>query len=113
MEPYDLDLIVRLLELDFGIKAYVDQTGGGCATLYAGEPWEDEEYGRRYPCVAGPGWFENGRVTERARASRTDFYVGKDDEGVEDPIIIPETMTHTGIAYLIALQVQTSGKTRN
>lgn len=113
MEPYDLDLIVRLLELDFGVNAHVDHTGGGCATLYAGDPWEEEGYGIRYPAAAGPGWYENGHLTDRARASRTDFYVGPDDEGVTDPIIIPETMTHTAIAYLISLQVEDSRKTRN
>ena len=72
----DLDEIARLIRLA-GIPAYVEQTGGGCATLYAGEPRETDDL-PVYPAVAGPGWFE-GPGNTKARAHRDEFSAGTDE----------------------------------
>jgi hypothetical protein len=54
----DLRRIAELVRSQ-GIPCQVDQTGGGCATLYAGPPddrlWADQsDY---YPVSAGPGTY--------------------------------------------------------
>jgi hypothetical protein len=69
------------------VVAYVEQTGGGCATIYAAhrEPGADpvlfqapgEDFGR-WPIMAGPGSFDwTGR---NHTAHVDDFYVGPDTE---------------------------------
>ncbi|MEV6967564.1 hypothetical protein AB0M47_20915 [Hamadaea sp. NPDC051192] len=78
--PLDMDLMVQLLK-DAGIYAYVEHTGGGCATIYIGNQTPDPEYppSPRYELVAGPGWFEG--PDRRAYASPAEFYIGRDDDG--------------------------------
>ncbi len=57
------------------IPAFVEQIGGGVATIYAGDPWTDEDASPQH-VAAGPGWFEGPRWTQR-RAF------------VEDPVLEP------------------------
>ena len=62
----DLDEVCQLLT-NAGIPAYVEQTGGGCQTIYVG-PWyrdadtNDEGIeGDQLPAwMVGPGWREGG-----------------------------------------------------
>jgi hypothetical protein len=76
----NLDKIVEILKAQ-GIPAYVEQTGGGCATIFAGVKFFDPGDGYdRYPAVAGPGWFEGPDYTE-ARACHEEFSIGWDDSG--------------------------------
>lgn len=98
----DLDRIVERV-VEAGFAAYVEQTGGGCATIYASREWEERPVTRmgepdgtvrlpavhedpndpswpRHEVAAGPGWFEGPRWT-RPRGGSEDFYVGPDDGG--------------------------------
>jgi hypothetical protein len=71
------------------VVAYVEQTGGGCATIFAALRQEgstdpvlyqhpDEAGFGRYPVLAGPGTFDwHGRDHE---GSLADFYVGPDPD---------------------------------
>jgi len=65
-----------------GIPALVEQTGGGVATIFAGEPTDG-----RYLAVAGPGFFLlPGDDPRNAYADRQDFSVSADDDG-ESPSV--------------------------
>lgn len=58
-ESLNMDTIAQYLR-DAGYpNAYVEMTGGGCATIYAGPTFEQPDYGTRYFLVAGPGSFGN------------------------------------------------------
>lgn len=120
-EPFDapdidLDAIVAAI-VKVGIPAYVEMTGGGVATIYAGEAHDHTEtirFGpaagetityKRWQALAGPGWFEGPGYTV-ARASRTDFYVGPDDEGESDPWCSVATTTDAEIVARIIEQVR-------
>jgi hypothetical protein len=79
----EFDEVVRRLEAE-GITAYVEQTGGGTATIYVGEATEDEHGDRRFPCAVGPGWFEGPGWT-LGRGHNHDLYVGPDNDTGELP----------------------------
>lgn len=55
MPEIDLREIAERLESVHGIPAYVEQTGGGCATVYAGPFPRSAEYP---PMMIGPGVFD-------------------------------------------------------
>lgn len=77
----DLDKVVELVRAELpDAQCYVEQTGGGCATIYLGQPYEigGEEL---IPVSAGPGWFDGPNWTE-GRGHRDEFYVGWD---INDP----------------------------
>lgn len=114
----DLDEVVRLLK-DKGVVAYVEQTGGGTATIYAGEQFQQrEETWRwvdgvrvsngsetvpRYPVIAGPGWFEGPGWTH-PQADAGDFAIGPDDDGESDPVFTTATWTEADVAEEIFRQ---------
>lgn len=85
----DLDRVAEIVrDLSEG-PCYVEQTGGGCATIYAGErdlpaiePEIDPDW-TRFHAAAGPGWFE-GPYWTNPRADLDDFYLGPDDMGDAD-----------------------------
>lgn len=79
----DMDKVVDMLHRA-DTFAYVEQTGGGTATIYAGHTFVESDYGTRYAALAGPGWFEGPGWTI-ARGYAADFYVGPDDEGDANP----------------------------
>lgn len=99
-QTVDMDAVVAALKAR-GFTAYVEQTGGGTATIYAGPTYydPDEQYDR-YAAAAGPGWFEGFGWTI-ARGNLADFALGHDDNGFTDPII-PTTNDPERIAELIA-----------
>jgi hypothetical protein len=77
----DLDDVVDRIH-EQGVWAYVEHTGGGCATIYAGA-WHtvpDGRYDRTmYSAVAGPGTYGWG---EKPNVGHTDeFFIGADDHG--------------------------------
>lgn len=106
MTELNFDSICELLRAQ-GIPAYVEQTGGGCATIYAGEPDRTDPDWPRFAAVAGPGWFEGPGWTN-GRGDTGEFYVGPDDDG-ESEVIVPatsrwdEARAAKAIADLIAL----------
>jgi hypothetical protein len=99
---FSMDEVVRLLRERHGVKARVEDTGGGCATIYAGGL-----------TLAGPGWFEgsSGRVQPAAFGSCrsfgdvAEFYVGPDDDGVSEPVSFGVSDREVEIAAAIAAQV--------
>jgi hypothetical protein len=110
----NLDHVVTLVRRQ-GVFAYVEQTGGGCATIYAGEaypdPASDHPADMLWPAVAGPGWFE-GPAWTRARALLSDFSIGVDDQGVTmptEPYLIG-AVTEEAVARLIAAQALKVGR---
>jgi hypothetical protein len=52
----NLDTIAELIHRH-GIWAYVEQTGGGCATIYAGAQYTNRKAGTTYAAIAGPGTY--------------------------------------------------------
>lgn len=99
----NMDRIVEGLRQE-GVRAYVEQTGGGCATIYIGETIPDSKGAGwdGYELCAGPGWFDGPGWT-LARGARSDFYIGPDDQGETDPFSVTEDMTDGEIlAYILA-----------
>ncbi len=90
-----------------GVPAYVEQTGGGCATIYAGKlnPWTDHHGDRRYAAAAGPGSFE-GPGWSRGRGHADEFVVGPDDDGDSTPENVPADANPAQIAGMIARVVR-------
>jgi len=84
-----LDDLVRLLQ-SRGVAACVEQTGGGCATVYAsleagadGKPRRHlraEDRASLCDVAIGPGWFDGPGWTN-PRATTLDLCVGPDGEG--------------------------------
>jgi hypothetical protein len=111
----NLDLVVCLLRQHY-IEAHVWMTGGGTATIYAGTPRQDENGDKRYPAVAGPGWFEvpaklDGPLESRhwyaePRGMTVEFVVGPDDDGESTPTYVSLNATEENVAHLIAQQVE-------
>lgn len=86
-----LDAVVHALKAE-GIGSYVEQTGGGCATVLVGEayefevtlPWNGQTVTESaYPAAVGPGWFEGAGWT-RGQAHATDLSVGPDRDDLDD-----------------------------
>lgn len=113
MTTINLDMIVDRLHAH-GCDGYVEMTGGGCATIYAG-PTRDMttriggDDGRVvnykvWAVLAGPGWFEGPGYT-LPRADVLDFYIGQDSEyvgrDVDSDYIRPHTTDPDAIARLI------------
>lgn len=70
-----LAAVARVVDL----PAYVEQTGGGCATVLVGYPGPEGEY----TLAIGPGrfdWADSGR----SAFWLADLYVGPDDHGTTD-----------------------------
>jgi hypothetical protein len=78
MAELNMESIVSLVTAQ-GVPAFVQQTDGGMATIYAGGT--RTEAGAEYFAVAaGPGWFSGPRWSE-ARGDDEDFCVGPDNDG--------------------------------
>jgi hypothetical protein len=78
MAELNMETIVALVKAQ-GIAAYVEQTGGGVATIYAGDT-RTEAGTEYYAVAAGPGRFSGPRWSE-ARGDDEDFCVGPDNDG--------------------------------
>lgn len=86
-----LDAIVHALKAE-DIDSYVEQTGGGCATVLVGEPYEFDVIlpwngqtitESAYPAAVGPGWFVGEHWT-RGQAHVSDLSVGPDRDDLDD-----------------------------
>jgi hypothetical protein len=75
----NLDTLAELIR-QRGLKAAIEHTGGGCATIYVGEPDTDGFY----LVAAGAGHFDGANWTD-PRAYWGDFCWGLDDEGMTQP----------------------------
>lgn len=82
----DFDEIVRIVRDEYGVEAFVDQTGGGTATIYAGPSRPHEEADGtpatagwlRYAVIAGPGSYGWGQ--RPSTGDLEEFYVGLDSD---------------------------------
>lgn len=108
-----MDEIVEHLTRRHGIFAYVEQTGGGIATIYAGRytaSTEDSDlrgYDGHWDAVAGPGWFA-GPAWTKGTGNLADFYIGPDDDGENVDAIYttnPEEDTARSIADRMATMI--------
>lgn len=79
-QTFSLEELARLISA-MGVRAWVDHSGGGCATLYAGEPRFNEDAEYRYALIAGPGV-----MSDIPSASYSGFSVAPDDDGVSDSV---------------------------
>lgn len=106
-DTIDMEMIAELVRRA-GYVAYVEQTGGGVATIYAsktadakGWPATHEVDGDpRFEAVAGPGWFEKPGWLE-PRGSLADFYVGIDDQGETEPYAATASDNEASLAQKI------------
>jgi hypothetical protein len=97
----NLEKIVDVLRMA-GIPAYVEQSGGGCATIYVGEA-QEVNGDPRYAVLAGPGWFE-GPGWSNGRGQTDDFSVGPDDDGESDSVRTPVNANEADVAIEIMRQ---------
>lgn len=126
MTELNFDTIVELLK-ERDIPAIVEQTGGGTATIYAGEMykrrepvytwktgprtvdrWEDVD---RWEAGAGPGYFEGPGWTN-GRGGTEDFVVGRDDDGEGEYVYADDTWDEKRAADEITKVVETVRKER-
>lgn len=82
VEPINMDNVCEMVKAQ-GVPCFVDQTGGGTATLFAGPTIhraEDPDWPLRAACM-GPGVFEEhtGWNFRKARAWRGECYIGPED----------------------------------
>lgn len=104
-DTLNMDEVVRRLN-DAGVDAYVEQTGGGCATIFAGVQSDE-----RWDVCAGPGWFEGPGWTN-ARGDLGDFAIGPDDDGDSDPNYTDASWTEDQVFNVILLAVGAGGWTK-
>jgi hypothetical protein len=79
---FSLDVLVQLLRQDHDLPAaYIEQTGGGCATVYVGDVVRDYEATKRWTCAAGPGTY--GWGAKPSTATLAEFYIGPDSDDGE------------------------------
>lgn len=101
MQPAPIDMEAVADELRRrGVHSYVEQTGGGVATIYAGPQHEEPGWGTRWACLAGPGWFD-GPLWTLPVGDLGDFYVGPDDDGETEPLRTKREHTVADVADLI------------
>lgn len=109
LDPREIDLDVVIDHLrEMGVDAMVEQTGGGCATIYAGatRPHPEDPHHPAHAAVAGPGRFGWG---QRPSIGHLDeIYVGPDDQGETRPVAAGAAgvTDPTGLARLIAEQTR-------
>lgn len=107
MAGFSMDAVVAILKSKGVDNAYVEQTGGGCATIFAGPTHEEPDYGKRYAVAAGPGayGFHDGTQWHDSVGHTDEFCIGADDYGdgpnfyVSDLPDVPQTAE--GVADLI------------
>lgn len=79
-------------------NAYVEMTGGGVATLYAGHTHEEPEWGTRYALVAGPGTYGEPSVADSEEFS----FAADVEEQKEVEYLSPDDTERTAADKMIA-----------
>lgn len=105
-DKYEVDMqVVAEIVSRHGVPAYVEHTGGGCSTIYAGVAYEDEGGDERFPAAAGPGYFAGSY--DKPRASLYEFGVGPDNDGEGGYVDFADigALTVHDIAKVIVAQV--------
>jgi len=100
----DFDKVVELVKAQ-GVAAYVEQTGGGCATILAGPMSEDGHA----VAAAGPGYFDGPGWT-CGRGDTDDLYVGPDDQGESDSMTADATWNEQRVADELVRVVRGAGR---
>lgn len=80
-------LITKLSEVLPDLPVFVEQTGGGVATLYMGAPTTDTDGRARYKVVAGPGAY-HWTTPALSSFAWVEFMVGPDDDGETMPDMV-------------------------
>lgn len=99
---FDMTRVAELLRTLHGLpSAYVEHTGGGIATIYAGNVHTDGEGETRYAALGGPGVYRDrqvdaDRAVTYAEGDLRDFYIGADDDGEAVPLAT-ETLLASGL----------------
>lgn len=107
---FSLNAVVEGLQ-QRGIPAYVEQTGGGCATIYAGGMHVSEETHldgsvhreNAWNVSAGPGHFLDSQWTQGV-ADLGEFYVGANDGSGGEEASLPEHITEARVAVEWAVE---------
>lgn len=95
-----------------GVPAVFDHSGGGCVTMYVGEPTDVETTAtwngqpvtdRRYTLLMGPGSWRGTNGNDSVGHTE-DCYIGPDDDGESDPFTVPVEFTAADIAAQIVRQ---------
>lgn len=86
-----------------GHGAFVDHSGGGHMTIFAGpvDDLPDAAGDYRRAVLAGPGF----NYPDGVFGDATDFAVGPDDDGATTPVLTPHTVTTEQVADLIVDQI--------
>lgn len=95
----DFDRLVDLLTADGHPSAYVEQTGGGCATVYVGPQWQDGDGDERWTLAIGPGSFD-GPGWRNGYGCTEELYVSRDDDGLSTGTQIPPGALLTDIVKI-------------
>ncbi len=104
MPEINLEQVCDILRDKYGVTSYVEQTGGGCATIYAG-PRREVDGESRYAASAGPGWFA-GPGWINGRAHTDEFYVGPDDDGESEYVSAQDDWDEAKAAEAIAAVIK-------
>jgi hypothetical protein len=117
-DVFSYDEVCRMLT-SIGVQAYTEQTGGGCATIYAGplvpfehasfvngQPVGEVEIEQRYKIAAGPGTY--GWDRGDSVGSIEEFYMGPNDDGESESLSAADlavTNTRQLAAYIALLVI--------
>lgn len=105
MATLDMDEIVRHLNRVHGIHAFVDHTGGGTVTIYAGAFYTDPDDSSiaHWMAAAGPGWFTGpGRSKPVADTDEFDIGPGGDVHARECVRLTAHATERTAAAIIAA-----------
>jgi hypothetical protein len=98
-KPFSMDDLAAKLQ-DRGIPAKIEMTGGGVATLYAGELVHADEDNPRYVAIVGPGNYGYG--VEPSTGFWDELSIAADDDYTTDGIYWDGERTLDAVADFIA-----------
>lgn len=101
----NMDTIVELINRQ-GVWAIVDQTGGGCATIHAGDHTSTRDGAPIYTAVAGPGTY--GWNQRPSMGNTGEFTISTDDQGETKGVDCATVgaLTEQAVADLIVAQAR-------
>lgn len=99
-----LDAVALEIQLR-GHFAFVDMTGGGCATVFAGEKRTDIFGDERYAVQLGAGHFEGPGWTN-AVGWVEEMSFSKDDGGLSESFLIEEGWNEVDVAVAVVRLIE-------